>query len=312
MAVRAWKEMNNETPERAVSIFAIVVLYRRLARESSSIRSLLVSREMAAASGVSVHVRIADNSPGLLSEEQQIDGVEYRAYPDNPGLARPYNEALQDALRGGYQWLLTLDQDTDLPADFVSIMATTALRYSGDPTIAAIVPTIEDGGRRISPFVYRGGFLPMVPRSPLTGLGPRHLSAINSGALLRCGAIQSLGGYDLQFPLHNSDTRLFQMIDKAGKRVAVADVHVSHELGILNRSGRMSVERYRRMLEDECAFWDQHMSVAGRAERLVRLAIRWLVGRIRGEQAAYQDVTAGEFLRRLLSFKAHRLRNHRS
>ena len=291
-------------------IFAVVVLYKALPMESPSVLSLLQSQAAAGPSAPPLYILVADNTPGRHTIPELPEGVHYRAYPANPGLAEPYNDAQALAQQSGYPWLLTLDQDTDLPPDFIAVMAKTAAAYANDNTVAAVVPMVADHGRPISPLVYRAGFLPVVPRTPRTGIGPRHVSAINSGALLRCDALQSLGGYDPEFPLHNSDTRLFQKIDHARKRVVIADVQLSHEFSILRRSERISVERYRHMLQDECFFWDRHMSAAARLERLVRLAGRWCKSKLKHEAAPYVQVASSEFLRRLYSSRKSRMRLH--
>ena len=289
----------NTSPEAPVSIFAVVVLYRSTPVERPSVLSLLEASLVASDPGLRLHIRLADNTPGGQVIEDLPDGVEFCAYPANPGLALPYNEALHAAEQQGYEWLLTLDQDTGLPPNFLTCMAREARRYAPCGDVSAIVPHIVDGGRPISPFCYRAGFLPVV--LPLTrhGLAPQHASAINSGSLVRCSAVHDLGGYDAEFPLHNSDTRLFQRIDQAGKRVAIAAVTVPHELSILQREKRISPERYRHMLQDERSFWNRHMGPMGRAERLVRLTGRAVKGLLRGEDQAFQRITLQELRRRL-------------
>ena len=132
------------------------------------------------------------------------------------------------------------------------------------------------------------------------GIAGPHASALNSASLLRVRCLRSIGGYDERFPLHNSDTRLYQQLHAAGYRIAVAgDIVVPHELSILDRQHRMSPERYRRMLEDECAFWDCHMGALGRIERLLRLALRYAKSTLQHEDAAYREVTLAELRRRL-------------
>ena len=307
-----------QTKAGTVRVLAVVVVYKVQPMQSASVKTLLAATAMPLPSvavsssptmlvSVAVRVHVADNTPGGQVIDPLPAGVHYRAYPDNPGLARPYNDALAQAEAEGYDWLLTLDQDTSLPTSFLADMATVATAYEGNPSVAAIVPRIVDRGRLVSPFQFVGGWLPRVYPAGATGEAGPHLSALNSASLLKVRALRAVGGYDEKFPLHNSDTRLYGLLDAAGKRTVIAGhVVVPHELSILDRENRMSPERYRHMLEDECLFWDSHMGALARAERLSRLVLRYIKGALHGEEAAYRRVTLAELWRRLTTSHKHR------
>lgn len=291
-------------PEQVLQVFAVIVVYRLLPANSPSLRTLL---QAARSPRVRLHVRIVDNTPGGQDPGPLPPGVEYCASPDNPGLSRPYNEAWRTAAREGYRWLLTLDQDTHLPETFLQSLAQLVRQYEPVDSVAAIVPRIVDRGRPVSPLRFLGGFLPLVVPA---GAGPRlgkHALALNSASLLRVSALQHVGGYDEAFPLHNSDTRLFQNLDKAGKGVVVAnDLVVSHELAIMDRGSRMSGERYRAMLADERAFWDLHMGFLGRLERGLRLMGRVAKDLLRRRSSDFTAITLQELGIRLLTRKKSR------
>ena len=307
-------ERTDQPMPRTGGILAVVVVYKTQPLHCSSLITLLASaaelsnQSNQAPQAPRLRILVADNTPGGQPIEALPPAVQYRAYVENPGLARPYNDALLEAERDGFEWLLTLDQDTSLPVSFLPEMLQSAKAYQQNQEVAAVVPCIVDGKRVISPFRYLGGFLPSMLPAGMSGIAGPHTSALNSASLLRVGALRELGGYDERFPLHNSDTRLYQRLDLAGKHVAVAGhVTVPHELSILDRENRMSPERYRHMLEDECFFWDRHMGPAGRAERLIRLAVRYGRGVLRGEAPAYQRLTLLELRRRLLTTRSARL-----
>lgn len=291
-----------------VTILAIVVIYRHLPMESSSLLTLVDSARQVKELDVRIKSVIADNTPGGQTVSDIPPSVTYRAYPENPGLAKPYNDALTMALEEGFDWLLTLDQDTSLPHEFLLRMVHTAQTYVEDGDVAAVVPRIEDAGRLISPFHFARGFWPAVLPASASGIAPVHTSALNSASLLRVRSLLELEGYDPDFPLHNSDTRLYQRLDEAGKRVAIADVTVQHELSILRREERMSPDRYRLMLRDECRFWDRHMRWPGRMERMIRLLGRYAKGLLHKESSAFQRITAAEIRYRVLNRRRTRLR----
>ncbi len=291
-----------------VTVFAIVVLYRQKPSESRTVVTLQQALLKAAGTALRVEVLLADNTPGGQADEPRPASFRYRAYPGNPGLARPYNDALGMAEVGQFQWLLTLDQDTSLPDMFLVDMAAAAGQFAAAAGVAAIVPHIVDGGRHISPFRYWGGFLPLVLPAGATGISVPHTSALNSASLVRVRALRKIGGYDEKLALHNTDTRLFQQLHGAGMRVAIAgQVTVPHQLAILNRGERMTTERYRKTLLDECDYYDRYMGFAGRVERLVRLIGRLVKGLLQREDRAFLEITLAEIFRRLTSSRTARL-----
>lgn len=290
------------------SIFAVVVIYKLLPSESPSLKTLLDAADEVGASRIRLSILVVDNTPGGQDPGPLPAGVRYRSEPDNPGLARPYNDALLEAEENGFPWLLTLDQDTHLPVSFLSSLGWYAERYAGDPRVAAIVPRIYDNRRPISPLRFAGGFFPGVLPERVEGVSKRFTSALNSASLLRVSALRQTGGYDLRFPLHHSDTRLYQRLDHAGKRVVVAStIAVQHELAIMDLQKRMSPERYRQALVDERAFWDLHMGFLGRVERTLRLVGRVCKQVMRGEDRGLRAISVAEIRHRLLTSRRRRL-----
>lgn len=285
---------------RQTSILAIVVLYKRQPGDSSSLRTLSDAMSNIAPNTIRLSIVIADNTPGGQEAGPIPHDARYIRYPENPGLSQPYNDAISYATEEGFDWLLTLDQDTQLPANFFSSLDLYARQYINQNDVAAIVPRILDQGRQISPFRFVGGFLPVVLAPDFKGISRKFTSAINSASLLRVASLREAGGYDPDFPLHHSDTRLFQQLDDAEKKIVVAsDIIVGHELAILQRHSRMTAERYRQALIDEKRFWDLHMGRLGRTERLFRLIGRLLKGYLTHEDEAFRRVTKKEILRRL-------------
>ncbi|MBB5342197.1 glycosyltransferase family protein [Tunturibacter empetritectus] len=294
--------------DAGTNIFAVIVLYKKLVAASPTVRTLLEAAR-AASNRLRLTVLIADNTPGGQDPGSLPDGVRYYAEPDNPGLVVPYNRALKMAEEEGFTWLLTLDQDTNLPVDFLTKIEVYAKLYASDTRVAGIVPRIADRGRLISPFRFVGGFFPKVLAPGMQGISKRFTSALNSASMLRVSDVRMLGGYDLQFPLHNSDTNLFYRLDKAGQRLVVAgDILVNHELAIMDRQGRMTPERYRRLLADERAFWDLHMGVLARAERLLRLMGRVCKDFVRSENRDFRAISLDEIKLRLLTRRRNRIR----
>ena len=167
--------------QRSGGIFAVIVVFRVPPAETPSLQTLLMAAKNVTGNDLRLQITVVDNTPGGQPSGVLPPGVQYWARPNNPGLAGAYNEALRAAAREGFAWLLTLDQDTRLSADFLERMLQAKNQHENNDLVAAIVPHIHDGGRPISPFRFRGGFLPVVLPETASGVSGPHTSALNSG-----------------------------------------------------------------------------------------------------------------------------------
>ena len=263
-----------------IRIFAVLVLYRKVLEDSVSYRSLLRSAEAANAPEVDLRILVYDNTPGSTDISATGPGdlprnVLFVSDTGNSGLARAYNQALVLALHNGYEWLLTLDQDTALPVDFLSELAGIVESLDERPDVAAVVPLIRAEDRVVSPFYFAAGAWARFFAPGYRGVPREAVSAFNSGSLIRTAALRQIGGYDRRFWLDHSDSLLFRRLKHFGKRVFVAGtIELNHEFSLLQMNERVSPERYRAMLLAEAAFWDMEMSALGRLERTMRLIAR--------------------------------------
>jgi len=190
-------------------------------------------------------------------------------------LAVAYNRALEIAMREGFDWLLTLDQDTCLPTDFVSKLAHIAKFVTPLETIAAIVPQISDKGRVISPNALSYGIFPKFFPSEFTGISQERTSAINSASTVRVGALNRVGGYDTRFWLDYADAVMYHRLYSAGFNLFIAgNIKVQHELSVLDMKNRVSAARYEDIMGAESAFWDECMTRTASIALLLRFAYR--------------------------------------
>ena len=254
------KHLGMDSAERSSSsqvitrLLAVIVIYRTQPLDSSTLQTLLASVENISTDQLDLKILVWDNTPGGQDIGELPSGILYESAPHNPGLAQAHNQALEQAEAEGYEWLLTLDQDSFLPVDFLTKIADSARKLSPDKTIGAIVPQVISDGRIISPFRFVFG----VPRwfgSGFRGFSKRTVYAANSGATLRVRALREIGGYDPMFPLDLSDTNLFHRLHNSHKKVFIAgDISVHHDFALLNKQARMTIERYKEYLLDDCAF----------------------------------------------------------
>jgi len=301
------KPVFTESPTR-LKAMVVIVLYRIAPHDSPAFRSVIAAREAIAPAEGEVRVLLWDNSPTPGAGDNLPDGVAYFGDKSNSGLATAYNRAMEWAGLHGAEWLLTLDQDTAVPADFfirMAAAATASTRYAG---VAAIVPQIATDGRQLSPNWFQFGAIPRWFTSGYVGVPGEPVFAFNSGAMLRLDALKQVGGYDPRFWLDDSDAMIFSKLHQHGKRVYVAgDIQVEHEFSMKDMQRRMSATRYQNALWAETAFWDLRMNCLAGWERTLRLMVRMVKHWIRGDSAELRRITWAALMRRLFTSRRRRI-----
>jgi GT2 family glycosyltransferase len=292
----------------AIKLLAVVVIYKMRPHDSSTLQTLLAAAANTSSDLLDLKIVVWDNTPGGQDNGELTRGILYKSAPHNPGLAQAYNQALEVAEGEGYEWLLTLDQDSSLPADFLARIAGLARELGPAKTVGAIVPQVIADGRIISPFQFRFGALPHWFSRGFVGISKRAAYAANSGATLRVSALREIGGYDPLFPLDLSDTNLFHRLHGSGKSVFIAgDILFHHDLALLNKQARMSIGRYEASLWDDCAFWDLYMGPIARFERIVRFAGRACKDFLISREGGFWKPTLSELRRRILTPRHKRI-----
>jgi GT2 family glycosyltransferase len=280
--------------------------------ESPTFRSLIKARAKVPAHQANVSIVLWDNSPSRPPSVTLPEEVEYVHDPRNLGLAFAYNQVLEIAVRQGSHWLITLDQDTTVPRDYLLSMAAAAQLCASHPYIGAIVPQIAFGRKRLSPNRFVLGAIPQWYRPGFLGVPDEPVFAMNSGAMIRADALRQIGGYDLRFPLDHSDFIMLLNLHQHGKRVYIdGNIQLQHEFSMMDMNRLVSEGRYRRGLLTETAFWDLHMNWLAGFERTARLALRMVRHWMRGDRKDLRRVTRDFLFFRIMRSKNMRLRKWR-
>lgn len=294
--------------QQPTRLLAVVVLYKMQLRDSPTIQTLLRAIKEISPAKLEITIFVRDNTPGGQDPGVAPGLIRYEAAPTNPGLAEAYNRALDIADAENYDWLLTLDQDTTLPIDFLIRITESIKSLTPNKTVGAIVPQVVDGDRNLSPFRFALGAIPRWFPYGHVGISSQATYALNSAATLRVAALRSIGGYNPMFPLDISDINAFHRLYLHGYKVFVAgDLTILHSFSLLDKHRRMSLDRYRAQLWDECAFWDINMGGFARLERFVRLIGRVCKDLLTPEEADFRRITVIELRRRLLKSRSERI-----
>ena len=134
----------------------------------------------------------------------------------NQGIARALNEAMRACMDFGFEWVLTLDQDSLCSGEYVHTMACI---LSAHENVCMLAPTIVD--REIGVVGHR-------PRGECQDVR----TCITSGAITSVYAWEAVGGFDEYMFIDSVDFDFCYRIRKAGLRVCQTNaVTLSHRLG---------------------------------------------------------------------------------
>ena len=272
-------------------ITAVVVLYQRAPAKSEA----LVSLQQIFAADLSLAARFSlllyDNSPLPHSiEGVQADCV-YVHDPENAGLATAYNYALDRASQKRSEWLLLLDQDTTLTAEYIHSLLHATLKYESDLTVSSIVPLIEMDGRLYSPeenfFYHVRHQFPRMQYFPVArearGLQKRPLNAYNSGAAIRVSTLKQIGGFPVDFRVDYLDHAVFHKLYLEGRFMVILPVVLQQKLSHKDLND-VSLERHSSVLQAQSLFMARYGAWLDRV--LYRL---WLLRRSRDYRAGCSD-----------------------
>jgi GT2 family glycosyltransferase len=277
--------MNSATSQAIIRVFAVIVLYGRTPAESRTFQSLQEALRHLPPGHLELKILLYDNTPGGQDAGVLPSGVEYKADVENGGLAAAYNYALERTETAAYDWLLTLDQDTGLPSDFLIKLGPAVAFASTLGSVGAVVPCLFGGGRPMSPWVRKRFWIrPARLAEGYIGIPQETVFAANSVSTVRVSALKSIGRYDPRFYLWASDLVLYSRLRSYGFKVFVAgNIHVDHEVSILDLKRRSTPARYEDMLRADEAFFDEYMGTMGHLVLLLttlhRMFIRiWSTG----------------------------------
>lgn len=294
-----------------VRILAVIVLYKQRANQSTAFQSLQLAINSLSDTHADIKILLYDNTPNPDAPAGLPQKVIYEAAERNDGIAGAYNFALRQAVREGFTWMLTLDQDTQLPPEFLVRMHPMAERLSDVHEVGAIVPHLAHAGRQLSPVRIRPWGVEYLPRES-AGFVRGEIHAFNSGSLFRVRALRQIGGFDPYFWLDYQDANIFRQLHQCGRRVYIAEnLQVEHDLSLLSAGESMGVERFRNFLQAESAYCDLYRGHIGRAFLTFRLMGRLWRQRRNGADPAMRRLTREALLRRIFRARKHRIQEWR-
>jgi GT2 family glycosyltransferase len=298
--------------QNSKQIVAVVVLYKRAPEQSQTINSLAAVFANDPALLDSIRIVLWDNSPTTIQQPQLPFPFQFGHAGRNVGTSGAYNYALESAEAEGSPWLLLLDQDTTIAAEFLPRMLEYSQLLQGQEEIGSVVPFIYSHGSLVSPRTL--GYFNHVGHiaRTSTGIYRQRAFAVNSASLMRVSALREIGGYSDDFWLDLSDVYVFQEMYRKGRYLFIAgDLTLQHSITSMDFDKDMAPDRYRNFLAAESAFVDLYSSAPERAGHLLRLLWRAVRQRRQHRKKEFSRMTFEYFWRRLFDSRTKRIQSWR-
>lgn len=252
------------------SIQVVVVLYQRSLEKCESLTSLADVLKLHPDWAQHFSLLVYDNSPQTQAPSDHAPApVTYIHDPANGGLAVAYNTALARAEQQQCDWLLLLDQDTLLNADFVGELLEVAAGLREQSSVGAIVPKLLVKGAIHSPakdFISEVRRIRKPGKSiylQASGIQQQHLVAYNSGAALRVSALRAIGGFPAEFWLDFLDHAVFHKLFADGYRIYIMRARLAHDFS-QSQVGSVPAWRQLNVLQARSLYVKQNGSVIDR------------------------------------------------
>jgi rhamnosyltransferase len=166
-------------------------------------------------------VVIVDN--GSDTQEHLVD-VEERSVchvirnPENLGIAAALNLGLKYALKAGFDWIVTFDQDSQVSEDFISQMLDTYRQAKQQERVAFLCPTYVD---------RESGVTVQLKRAHNGDI----LTAFSSGSMMPSSTVQRLGQFDETLYMDAVDIEFCLRARRSGMVILQSPAVLLHSLG---------------------------------------------------------------------------------
>lgn len=298
--------------DRDLIVLAVIVLYKTRPCDSVAFGTLRTAISQLQPEQDTIRVLLYDNTSGGGDPGPLPEYTSYQSSSQNEGISGAYNFALRKATAEGFTWMLTLDQDTQLPSDFLVRMCAIARRLQDVQEAGAIVPHLLHGEMPVSPVHLRPWGVSYLPRDR-AGFMAGEIHAMNSASLFRVTALRQIGGFDPHFWLDYQDADVYRKLHQCGRRVYIAeDLDVVHDLSLRSEHQSMAEERFWNFLQAESAFCDLYRGRIGGVALTARLLGRFWLRRGIGAIPAIRRLTRKALYRRIFQSRRTRIQMWRN
>ncbi|MEX0809110.1 MAG: glycosyltransferase family 2 protein [Dongiaceae bacterium] len=177
-----------------------------------------------------------DDTFGYIDQYSQHQDVTLLRNTANLGIATALNQGMELLAGEGYDWVLTLDQDSAVNNDCISALTTTAQQYSGYSDIALIGSMRKEARSddRQHRWLRPKKGIPFFERVKCLEIGPNGVTlVITSGTLTNVSVFRKIGPFRDDYFIDLVDFEYCLRARKAGYRILVScRAEILHHAGM--------------------------------------------------------------------------------
>ncbi len=222
-------------------LLIVVVLYQQKIIDAKSWTSLMTALPARAS------VFLFDN--GEVSQEvpPAIFNLYYHRSPKNVGVAGAFNAAWHKARQLDKQWILLLDQDTEVSYQLFESFYHSITKF---PAIKMFAPILKDKKGVLSPFYFKKGISKRLRKVEEGVFQFENRRVANSGTLVKTMVFDQVNGFDERLPLDYSDIFFQEKISRHNPSFVVVPAQLSHQFsGSENQNFNTSASRFQLFCE---------------------------------------------------------------
>lgn len=166
------------------------------------------------------HVYLVDNGSNNIDEVKKLlnqynhSKVSVLCNMENQGIAKALNQLASEAQKGGFDWILTLDQDSVVPSNIIEEFE----KYTNNLNTGMLCPVICDRNKGVV----------VEAKDNYKEID----ECITSGSLLNIKAWRKIGGFDESMFIDGVDFDICYRLRKNGYKIlCIQSVVLLHELG---------------------------------------------------------------------------------
>ena len=166
------------------------------------------------------HVYLVDNGSNNIDEVKKLlnqynhSKVSVLCNMENQGIAKALNQLASEAQKGGFDWILTLDQDSVAPSNIIEEFE----KYTNNLNTGMLCPVICDRNKGVV----------VEAKDNYKEID----ECITSGSLLNIKAWRKIGGFDESMFIDGVDFDICYRLRKNGYKIlCIQSVVLLHELG---------------------------------------------------------------------------------
>lgn len=184
----------------------------------------------------------------------------------NLGIASALNKLCEFGYKNGYDWIVTLDQDSVSPTNLVASF----LKYTNDDHIGMLCPCIVD--RNYGTMAYDSGS---------EGRAEDIDACITSASMLRLSAWNAIGGFWDELFIDMVDFDICWTLQEKGFRILrVNNVSLLHEIGHSRKVSFLGKEEIAFNHQPiRCYYMIRNMLIVGKKHNRLKKCLRWAIKR---------------------------------